>query len=144
MDKTTGSSFYFKVSALTTDLWPLWLIDLEQWLEAVGLSTEEEEEGAGNVKSESVDEASEFSDLSARSSRTTGAEVTNVEDIEADLKKDFSCENWSDIENKQPGNKTWHQKMYCSMVLFTVSFFLSAYTHDFISIHLPLTSRDMF
>ena len=96
------------------------------------------------MKSESVDEASEFSDLSARSSRTTGAEVTNVEDIEADLKKDFSCENWSDIENKQPGNKTWHQKMYCSMVLFTVSFFLSAYTHDFISIHLPLTSRDMF
>lgn len=49
------------------------------------------------MKSESLDEASEFSELSARSSRTTGPEG-NVEDIELDLKMDFSCENWSDIE----------------------------------------------
>ena len=49
------------------------------------------------MKSESVDEASEFSELSARSSRTTGTEAI-VEDIDGDLKMDFSCENWSDIE----------------------------------------------
>ena len=50
------------------------------------------------MKSESVDEASEFSELSARSSRTTGAEAATVEDIEGDLRMDFNCENWSDIE----------------------------------------------
>lgn len=58
----------------------------------------EEGDGAGKVKSESLDEASEFSELSARSSRTTGAEAIVEADIEGDLKMDFSCENWSDIE----------------------------------------------
>ena len=44
------------------------------------------------MKSESLDEASEFSELSARSSRTTGT-VAIGEDIDGDLKMDFSCEN---------------------------------------------------
>ena len=55
------------------------------------------------MKSESVDEASEFSELSARSSRTTGAEAAIVEDMEVDLRMDFSCENWSDIEYNNLG-----------------------------------------
>lgn len=52
---------------------------------------------AGNAKSESLDEASELSEVSKESSRTMGWEV----DVEFDevLKSVFSCENWSDMQN---------------------------------------------
>lgn len=82
------------------------------------------------MKSESLEEASEFSELSARSSRTTGAEANVEVDIEEDLKMDFSCENWSDIEynnleyTKQDlASLNVHdlkKKNYCRMAFFII------------------------
>lgn len=59
--------------------------------------------GAGNVKSESLDEASELSEVSKELSRTMGWEV----DVEFDGERKifFSCENWSDIQNNSLGHR---------------------------------------
>lgn len=60
----------------------------EEKLAEVGL-------GAGKVKSESLDEASELSEVSTNSSLTTAADA-EVE-IKGERKIVFSCKNWSDM-----------------------------------------------
>lgn len=67
---------------------------------ALGLNEEKLAEvgaGAGKVKSESVDEASELSEVSNVSSLTIGIEVDEV-DVDEERKIIFSCENCSDMQ----------------------------------------------
>lgn len=82
--------------------WPVISVAERSWTmswRALGLNEEKLAEagaGAGKVKSESVDEASELSEVSKVSSLTIGIEV-EVE-VDEERKIIFSCENCSDMQ----------------------------------------------